>query len=151
MMELLALAVAGALGTLARYGVSRWTYAWLGDGFAFGTLAVNVLGCFLLAFLMQLALTGDLVPRTMRLAFGVGFLGAFTTFSTFGFETMRYMDAGAWRLALANVAANLVLGLAATWALICSCSCSVIGLPQGVRVRICSAWTAWVMWLPTAA
>ena len=116
MMELVVLAVAGALGTVGRYAVSGWAYDLMGDGFAYGTLVVNVIGCFLLAFLMQVALATDIIPRAMRLGLTVGFLGAFTTFSTFGYETVRYLEAGSWRLALANVAANLITGLAATWA-----------------------------------
>jgi CrcB protein len=114
--ELVALALAGALGTLGRYTISGWAYRVLGDGFAVGTLTVNVIGCFLLAVLMHVGLATDLIPRTARFAATVGFLGAFTTFSTFGYETMRYLEDGAWLLAAANVGANLVLGLLATWA-----------------------------------
>ncbi len=86
-----------------------------GENFAYGTLAVNVIGCFLLGLVMQIGLTTELMPRTVRLTAGVGFLGAFTTYSTFGYETMRYLEAGAWTLAAANVGANLLLGLLATW------------------------------------
>ena len=116
MIEALALAVAGALGTLGRYAASGWAYNVFGEGFAYGTLVVNVVGCFLIGFLMQAGLATDLVPRTLRLALAVGFLGAFTTFSTFGYETLKYLEAGAWRLAAANVAANMVFCLTATWA-----------------------------------
>lgn len=116
MREVLALAVAGALGTVGRYAVSGWAYRLLGDRFAIGTLTVNVIGSFLLAFLMELGLTTDLLPRTLRFAATVGFLGAFTTYSTFGYETMRYLEDGDWLLAGANVGANLVIGLLAVWA-----------------------------------
>jgi CrcB protein len=113
--EILALAVAGALGTVGRYAVSGWTYRLLGEGFAYGTLAVNAAGCFLIGVLMQVGVTTDIIPRTLRFALAIGFLGAFTTFSTFGYETVRYAEDGAWNLAIANVGAQLVLGLLATW------------------------------------
>lgn len=114
--EILALAVAGAIGTVGRYAMSGWAYRILGEGFAYGTLVVNVVGCFLLGLLMQVGVTTDIVPRTVRFALAIGFLGAFTTFSTFGYETVRYAEDGAWNLALANVGAQLALGLLATWA-----------------------------------
>ncbi|RMF20026.1 MAG: fluoride efflux transporter CrcB, partial [Deltaproteobacteria bacterium] len=114
--EIVSLAVGGALGTLSRYAVSGWAYRLLGERLAYGTLVVNVAGCFLLAFIMQVGLTTDALPRTLRLAVTVGFLGAFTTFSTFGYETMRYLEDGAWLLAAANAGANLFIGLAACWA-----------------------------------
>jgi len=113
--ELLLLGLAGALGTMGRYGMSGLVYRWLGDRLPYGTLAVNVLGSFVLGMLMQLALATDLVPRAWRLALTVGFLGAFTTYSTFSYETVRYLEEGAWRPALANVALNLLLGFAAAW------------------------------------
>jgi CrcB protein len=106
----------GALGALARYGVGLTVLRWLGEGFAFGTLVVNVIGCFLLAFLVHVSTATDLVSEDVRLALGVGLLGAFTTFSTFGFETMMFLEDGDWHLAAGNVAANVVLGLAAVWA-----------------------------------
>jgi CrcB protein len=115
MREIVALALAGAAGTLGRWALGGWAYKLLGERFAYGTLAVNVLGCLLLGLLMHLSLASDLVPEGWRVALGVGFLGAFTTFSTFGYETLSYAEQGAWSLALANVVANLVLGLAAIW------------------------------------
>ncbi len=116
MTDLLALAVAGALGSVCRFLLSSWTYRALGEGFAYGTLLVNVIGCFALTFFMHTALVTDLVPRTLRIAVAIGFLGAFTTFSTFGFETLRYLDDGDWALAATNVLANVVLCLLASWA-----------------------------------
>ncbi|HPF70830.1 MAG TPA: CrcB family protein, partial [Candidatus Krumholzibacteria bacterium] len=86
-----------------------------GDRFAFGTLAVNVLGCLLLGALLEAERHTPLVTPPLRLLLAVGFLGAFTTFSTFGWETFRYLQDGATQLALANVSANLVLGLGAVW------------------------------------
>jgi CrcB protein len=113
--EILTLAIAGAAGTVGRWALSGWTYRLLGARFPYGTLAVNVLGCLLVGVAMEVALVTDLVPHAWRAPITVGFLGAFTTFSTFGYETMRYAEDGAWSFAAANVAANLVLCLGATW------------------------------------
>lgn len=113
MREIFALAVAGAAGTLSRYAVGGWAYRLLGPRFPYGTLVVNVLGSFLLGLVMQIGLTSDLIPRSWRVPVSVGFCGAFTTFSTFSYETLRYAEDGAWSLALLNIAANLVLCLAA--------------------------------------
>ncbi len=115
MYEIIFLALAGALGTLGRYALSGLAYRLLGAGFPYGTLAVNLLGCLLIGFLMQVGLTSDVVPRQLRFAMTVGFLGAFTTFSTFGYETVRLVEGGAWRLAALNGAANLCLGFAGVW------------------------------------
>ena len=106
----------GAFGAVSRYAVGVTVFRWLGEGFAYGTLVVNVLGCFLLALLAHLGTTTDLVSPELRLVLGVGFLGAFTTFSTFGYETLTYLEDGDWVLAAANVVANLVFGLVAVWA-----------------------------------
>ncbi len=115
MRDLLGLALAGALGTVCRYAVSTWTKGWLGERFPWGTLAVNVLGCLLLGFVMSAAVSTGIMPRALRLPVTVGFFGAFTTMSTFGFETMHFIEANAWGHALGNVGANLVLCLVATW------------------------------------
>jgi len=113
--EILILGAAGGLGTIGRYAISGWAYRWLGERFAWGTLAVNVAGCLLIGFLMELGLSSEALGRQTRLALTVGFLGALTTFSTFSYETLRYVEDGAYGLALANTAANLLLGLLATW------------------------------------
>jgi len=116
MKELVAIAVAGALGSIGRYSVGRWVYEAFGPQFVYGTLAVNVAGCFALGFLMQVGISSDTVPSTLRLALTTGFLGAFTTFSTFGYETVRYVEDGALALAAINVGANVGIGLLAAWA-----------------------------------
>ena len=107
-----ALAAAGALGALARYGVSLAALRWLPPGFPWGTLLVNLAGCFLLGALAELTLDKFSLPIETRVVVGTGFLGAFTTFSTFGVETLRALEAGHWGLAALNVAANVALGVA---------------------------------------
>ncbi|MCC7382287.1 MAG: fluoride efflux transporter CrcB [Deltaproteobacteria bacterium] len=95
-MKLLWISLGGAAGTAARYLISGWTASLLGPSFPYGTLMVNVTGSFLLAFLMQLSLTTELLPVTLRLALTTGVLGGYTTYSTFSYETFRYFQEGAW-------------------------------------------------------
>lgn len=109
--ELAWLAVAGAVGTLARYGLGGLVQKYAGAGFPWGTLAVNVLGCFLFGLVWTLAEERLLISGQTRFILLTGFMGAFTTFSTFAFESgqlLRYAD---WPLVAANVAAQNLLGV----------------------------------------
>ena len=112
----LLIAGAGALGSLSRYALSGAVYAALGQNFAYGTLVVNVIGSFLLGLLMQVGLNTDLIPPHLRTAAAIGFIGAFTTFSTFTYETVQFIQDGAWGAAVLNIFASLVLGIAAVFA-----------------------------------
>ena len=115
--HVLAIALGGALGALSRYGVNLACARWLGEHFAFGTLVVNVTGCFLLGLLVPLG-TAD-IPRWNAFTHSgltIGFLGALTTFSTFGFDTTRHLENTQHTLAAVNVGANLLLGVAAVYA-----------------------------------
>jgi CrcB protein len=112
--EVVFLAIAGALGTLSRYGLCGLTQKLTGAGFPYGTLLVNVLGCLIIGFIMQIGLNTDFMSKSLRLAITLGFLGAFTTFSTFSYETVTYIQNGAWLHAAANIAMNLVLCIIAT-------------------------------------
>ena len=105
---------AGALGALARYGTSLAMKHFFGEGFPAGTLTVNVLGCFCLGLLVQLG-EHQISPQ-MKLIVSVGFLGALTTFSTFGVETINKFNEGQTLIAFLNIALNLFLGLAAVYA-----------------------------------
>jgi CrcB protein len=107
---------AGAVGTGARYLISGWALAVLGTGFPFGTLTVNVAGSFLIGLVMQIGLATPLLSPTLRMTLTTGFIGGFTTYSTFNYETIRYVQDGAWRLALGNVAITLIACLAAGFA-----------------------------------
>ena len=113
--KILLLAVAGALGTLARFGLAGLAQR-LGAGFPWGTLAVNVVGCFLAGLLWTLFETRVALAPEARTVVMVGFLGAFTTFSTLVLETGQMFGAAAWTHAAANVTLHLVLGLAALFA-----------------------------------
>lgn len=115
--RLLAVAAGGALGAVSRYLLSGWVARLAGgSAFPWGTLAVNVLGSFCLGLLMGAGGEGRwLIPPTLRTLIGIGFLGAFTTFSTFSYETLEALRIGDHRVALGNVAASLASGLLACW------------------------------------
>jgi len=115
MQQLLFLALAGALGTLSRYGLGGLVQRISGTGFPYGTLLINVLGCLVIGFIMQVALTTDLIPANLRIVITIGFLGAFTTFSTFSYETAKYLEDGALVSAMLNIATNVGLGLMGTF------------------------------------
>ena len=110
MKEVMAIGLAGAFGSLGRYGVSVLTARWWGEGFPWGTLAVNALGSVVLGAVTGVMLVSDVLPPAVRVPITTGFLGAFTTFSTFSVETIRLAEKDPW-LAVANVVANLALGL----------------------------------------
>lgn len=112
---MLAVVVAGGLGALMRYAVSGWVHRIFGPSFPTGTLVVNIVGCFLIGVLFRLAETGAPWPPEWRAAVFVGFLGAFTTFSTFGYETLALLRDSEFGLALLNIGLQLLVGLAAVW------------------------------------
>lgn len=109
------LGFSGAAGAIARYLLSNWANP-LTDTIPCGTLLVNVLGCFLLgAVACAVGLDGANVSPQFRLAVGTGFLGSFTTFSTFGVETFERFNRAAAGYAIANIGLNVVVGLCAVW------------------------------------
>jgi len=108
-MQLFYIGVFGALGCLARYFVSGWTYGLLGRGLPYGTLAVNVFGSFLLGLIMEGSLRSSLLSPEVRMGLTVGFMGGFTTFSTFSFETCRLLEEGSLLQAGVNVLLNVVV------------------------------------------
>ena len=112
-MRLLLICLGGAAGTAARYGVNLIAARWLGLEFPFGTLAVNVLGSFLIGLVQQVAFESTLISETARLALAVGVLGGFTTYSSFSYETLRLAGTGAWVAAALNVVATTALCLVA--------------------------------------
>jgi len=106
----------GAAGTGARYLLSGWALAAFGPAFPYGTIGVNVLGSFLVGLLVQIFVATPGLSPTLRLALTTGVMGGFTTYSAFNQETVRYIEDGAWRFALGNVALTLLLCLAAGFA-----------------------------------
>lgn len=115
MLHLIAIAAGGALGSLARYGMSSAVYAWLGRGFPWGTLAVNLLGSFLMGILFVLLIERLSWAPEWRGAILIGFLGAFTTFSTFSIETLNLLEEGAMLAAFLNMVVSVWLCVLLCW------------------------------------
>ena len=111
-MTLLWVMLAGGLGSRARYLLGLWAAAAFGTAFPVGTLIVNLAGSFLLGFLVPFALSGS-ISAELRAALGAGFLGGFTTYSSFNQETLVLMTSGATGAAALNVAITVVGGLTA--------------------------------------
>jgi CrcB protein len=103
----------GAAGTGLRYLVAGWTIAVVGSAFPYGTLLINILGSFAISAVMHVALSTGVLTPTLRLALTTGVLGGFTTYSTFNYETLTYLREGNWVVAIGNIAATVVLCLAA--------------------------------------
>ena len=100
----------GGVGTVARYALGGAVYGWLGARFPFGTLAVNLLGCFLAGFLTALTDEKFLLSPEMRVLLLIGFLGGFTTFSSFMLETANLIKDGQAMAAFGNVALSVCIG-----------------------------------------
>jgi CrcB protein len=105
-VQFLFICLGGAVGTGARYALATWCARAFGTGFPYGTLAVNVIGSFLLGAIMQLSISTDLMPPSARLTLGTGVMGGFTTYSTFNYETLKYFDERAFGLGALNMLAT---------------------------------------------
>ncbi len=112
MKQILLIAAGGSLGAIARYGVSNFVHSSMDESFPWGTLAVNVSGSFLIGVLIE-AFDASLLPVEWRSFLALGFLGAYTTFSTYTLESVNLLRDGELRLAAANILAGNVAGLAA--------------------------------------
>jgi CrcB protein len=110
-LRVLLIAIFGAIGTLARYGLQGFVQIRTSSTFPYGTLLINLTGCFLLALTYQLTVNRMVISPDLRFAIGVGFFGGYTTFSSFGWETAKMLEDGAWVAATAYVGASVVLGL----------------------------------------
>jgi CrcB protein len=108
MTRFLWICVGSAIGGGARYLLSGWTLGLLGASFPYGTLAVNAIGSFLLGAVMFTGVETTMMSPTLRLALATGVLGGFTTYSTFSYETMRYIQEGAWAIAIGNVLVTVI-------------------------------------------
>lgn len=113
-MQILVIALGGAIGAVMRYLVSLLVIHFAGDSWPYGTLAVNLLGSFLIGFLWQLFETVT-YPHNTRLLVFTGGLGAFTTFSTFGLESLTLLQAGRSRDGVLYLAASNAGGLLCVW------------------------------------
>ncbi len=115
MNQIIAIAAGGSFGALARFWVASIIYDWLGREFPHGTLVVNVSGCFLMGVLTELMLQRFALTAEFRAAVLVGFLGAYTTFSTFAIETLSLFEQGELLKALLNIFLSVALCLLAVW------------------------------------
>jgi len=110
------LALGGAIGAIARYQVAAMVQARVPVGFPYGTFVVNVSGCLIMGFVTPLLTERLGVHPNWRYLIPIGFVGAYTTFSTFELETFRAVSEGAWPFAAANVIGSCAAGYLALWA-----------------------------------
>ncbi len=110
-MQILLLILFGTLGTLARYGLQGFVQLRSGTDFPTGTLSVNLLGSLFLGAIAQYSLNHLTIPPEWRVGITIGFFGAFTTFSTFGWETIKMLEDGEWTRAALYVGSSVIGGL----------------------------------------
>jgi CrcB protein len=110
----------GAIGAIARYFVGTVIANRFGTSWPYGTFVINITGCFLIGFFLTYTTERVTVHEAWRFLFPIGFVGAYTTFSTYEYETLRLVESGAWLRALSYVLLSTVVGfaavLAAVWA-----------------------------------
>jgi CrcB protein len=114
-MKYLWVALGGALGSVARFAVGLWIYERMGTRFPYGTFVINISGCFLIGFALTVLDDRMGLPPQWRLAVPIGFVGAYTTFSTFEYETLRLAQHGQVVSGLLYILASVVLGYGAVW------------------------------------
>lgn len=112
MKEMLWVGLGGFLGANARYLFGLWIAARLGTTFPYGTFVINVSGSFVLGIIVGL-LDAHVLAPAVRLSLAIGFVGAYTTFSTFTYETLRLIEDGSLLLATANVVGSVLIGMVA--------------------------------------
>ena len=112
-MRIVLLIVFGAAGTLARYGLDGWIQYRVGSAFPAGTLTINLLGCLCLGMIGRFSLNHIAVSPDLRIGLTTGLMGGFTTFSTFGWDTVRMLEEGQWTKASIYVGASVLGGLIA--------------------------------------
>ena len=115
MMKVMMVAVGGGIGATTRYLVSTWAAEKFGTDFPYGTLIVNVVGCFIIGAFMTLATERLIVSPYWRLLVTVGFVGGLTTFSSYSYETFKLLEEANIMMAMYNLLANVVMGFLATW------------------------------------
>jgi fluoride exporter len=116
---------AGILGALFRYDLGLYIHSWWSKSFPLETLIINYLGCFILGWFTPWAKSRKNIPSWIRVGFGTGFIGSFTTFSTFSVETMELLQKGLWGTAILYVLLSLWGGLLMAW---CGYSLSMRGI-----------------------
>ena len=112
-MRLLLVCLGGAIGSGARYLTALWAASAMGPAFPFGTLIVNLLGSFLITFIMHIGSATEILSPELRVMLTTGVMGGFTTYSTFNYETTSYFRDGAWMIGMLNVGVTVIGCLAA--------------------------------------
>jgi CrcB protein len=115
MARILVIGLGGFIGAIARYGMSALVHRHLSSAFPYGTLVVNLVGCVALGGVLYLVEDRSVLGPEARAFLVIGLIGGFTTFSSFGYETLNLLEDGHHWRALLNVAANVILGLAGVW------------------------------------
>jgi len=115
MMSIISIAIGGAAGSLCRYGMSNGIYLLLGRSFPYGTLAVNILGSFIMGSVYILMIERASISEELRAGITIGLLGAFTTFSTFSIETINLIESGEILKAGLNILFSVTLCIAGCW------------------------------------
>jgi fluoride exporter len=110
-VKIFLIALFGAIGTLARYGLQGVVQIRMGGTFPYGTLLINLTGCFLLGLIGQFTLNRMVISPDFRMAIAVGFFGGYTTFSSFGWETAKMLEDGEWLRASTYIGASVIAGL----------------------------------------
>ncbi len=114
-MQFVWIGVAGSLGAISRYWLDGVVSRWATGAFPWGTFVVNISGCFVIGLLSAVLAGKFLSQPALRTAVLVGFVGAYTTFSTFAYQSFQLARGGAVALALANLAGSVTAGLVAVW------------------------------------
>jgi CrcB protein len=134
MLQLFAIALGGSFGAVLRFLVASCVYQWLGKDFPYGTLAVNIIGSFLLGLMTEAFIVQKVtVAFEYRSAILIGFIGAFTTFSTFALETVYLLEQGSLIKALVNILASVSICVVAVWIGLTTCRI-LFSLPDGVFI-----------------
>jgi fluoride exporter len=114
-MNYLLVFLGGGVGAVARYWLQGVVYRFVGSAFPYGTVAVNIIGCFCIGLFMSIFEERFVVNPALRIFLTIGILGGFTTFSSFSFETLALLRDGELMLGVANVAVSVLTCLVATW------------------------------------
>jgi len=107
-MRFLLVCVGGAIGSGARYLTALWAASAMSPAFPYGTLIVNVLGSFLIAFIMHVGSATDVLPADLRVMLTAGVMGGFTTYSTFNYETTNLFRIGSWPTGMLNIGVTVI-------------------------------------------
>lgn len=110
-MELLSIAAGGALGAVSRFCLGNFISRIIGRALPYGTFVINIVGCFFMGLIMTMIIERGMLSAAWRLLLCVGFLGGFTTFSSFGYETLMLLQEEKIVAALAYVGGSIILGL----------------------------------------